>query len=172
MKSRTWWIAGLAAVFVLLMAAATVLAYTGQVAGSVAIAGQDAACGTTVTVTATFVDAAGTPVTGESVVWSFATSPSPSDVINETPTMTDAQGLATTTVTLAPVAGTREIRATAGDVAASAILDPPCGGLPNTSTMPAESPGGGVPLTGALLAVLAFCVGGWLSLRRFAATRA
>ncbi len=170
MKGRTWWIAGLSAVFVLSMAAATVFGYTGQVAGSVSIAGQDPGCGDTVAVTATFVDAAGTPVTGQSVAWSFVTSPSPSDSIDETPTMTDSQGVTTTTVTLAPVGGTREIRATAGDVSASAILNPSCGGLPNTSTIPAEMPGGGGPLPAILLFIVALSVGG-LTLRRIGSTR-
>ncbi len=76
------------------------------------------------TLIATVVDAAGAPVVGQSVAWAFVTSPSASDVISPTPTITDLNGKATTTVTFGSASGTREIRATAGSVSASAVIDP------------------------------------------------
>ena len=54
----------------------------------------------------------GAPVADQSVAWSFVTKQSASDTINKTPTVTNAQGIATTTVTLGAVSGQRQIRAT------------------------------------------------------------
>jgi hypothetical protein len=170
MNHRTRWTAGLSALVLLLIAAATAVGYTGQVASSITVATRGTvACEAPFTMTATILDGAGAPVAGQSVDWSFVTSPSASDVIDPTTSITDAQGVATTTVTLAPVSGTREIRATADGVSASAVLGPACGGLPSTSTLPAES-SGGAPLAALFLAAIC-AFGGGLALRNRVATR-
>ena len=122
MKLRTRLTAALAALVLLSIAATTAVGYTGQVEGSITVSGTPTC--EPFTMTATVLDAAGAPVVGQSVAWAFVTSPSASDVISPTPTITDSKGKATTTVTFAPVSGTREIRATAGSVSASAVLSP------------------------------------------------
>jgi len=171
MKLRTRWIAGFSAVALVLATSVAALGYTGQVLASISIAIEaTGTCGETATVTATLLDANGAPVAGESVDWTLVTTQSASDTINETPTTTNANGVATTTVTLAAVAGDREVRATAGDVSASAVVSQSCEGLPNTSTLPAEIPQRGAPLAGMLLVALALALGGGLTLRRLAAT--
>ena len=171
MRLPTRWIAGFSAVALVLATSASALGYTGQVLASISIAiDASGACGETVPVTATLLDANGAPVAGESVDWTLVTTQSASDTINETPTTTNANGVATTTVTLAAVAGDREVRATAGDVSASAVVSQSCEGLPNTSTLPAETPQRGAPLAGMLLVALALALGGGLTLRRLAAT--
>jgi len=172
MQHRTRWLAGFSAVLLSLVMAATASGYTGQVEGSVSVTARGTiTCTAPFTISATIVDATGTPISGDSVVWSFVTAPSTSDRINQARTVTNSHGVATTTVKLAPVSGTRRIRATAGDVSASAVLSPACGGLPRTSTLPTETaPGQAAPLLAMLLA-LAFATGGGLILRRLASTR-
>ena len=103
--------------------------------------------------TATILDANGAQMTNQSVDWTFVTKRS-SDTINTTPTATNAQGIATTTVTLGDTSGQRQIRATvkaaegstSGDVSASGVVTQVCGGLPQTSTLRADAPAGGVPV--------------------------
>jgi hypothetical protein len=137
------------------------------------------------TMTATVLDAAGAPVVGQSVAWAFV-PPSASDVIAPTPTITDSKGKATTTVTFAPVPGQREIRATAGNLSASAFVSPlspeACGsvesaqgtpppeGLPSTTTLPAES-SGGTPIAALFLAAICALAGAMALRHRFASTR-
>ena len=179
MKARTRWVAGLAAAAILLTATATAFGYNGQVKGIVGVAAQGTiTCGKPFTMTATVLDANGAPVADASVAWSFVTTQSASDMINNTPTVTNAQGVATTTVTLGAVSGDRRIRATvtagegstSGDVSASGVVDQSCGGLPRTDALMAEIPQGGEPLAAVLVLVFAFAVGGWLTLRRLAVT--
>jgi hypothetical protein len=180
MKLRTRLTTVLAAFALLSVAATTAVAYTGQTEGSITVSGTPIC--EPFTMTATVLDAAGAPVVGQSVAWAFVSSPSASDVISPTPTITDSKGKATTTVTFAPVGGTREIRATAGSVSASAVLSPvTCGsvesaggtpppeGLPSTSTLPAES-SGGAPIAALFLAALG-ALAGALVLRQRVATR-
>ena len=171
MKHRGRLIAGLSAVLLALITAATAAGYTGQVAASITIAVKDSsACGQPTTVTATILDAAGKPVAGQSVDWALVTTLSSSDKVNKTPTTTNSSGVATTTVTLACVGGSRPVRATAGAVSAQVVLGVTVGGLPNTSTLPVETaPGQAAPLLATILA-LAFAAGGGLTLRRLAAT--
>lgn len=170
MKHPTRLIAGFAAIALVLVTAASAVGYSGQVAASISISVR-VTCGEAVTATATILDADGAPVAGRSVDWSLVTTPSASDKINKTPTTTNASGVATTTLTLAAVEGTRRIRATAGEgteneVSATAVIDLTCGEvLPNTSTLPAETRGSD---TAVLLAALAFVVGIALALRRLA----
>jgi len=170
MKRRTRLFATLAAVALLATATATALGYTGQVDSSITVAPSGTVtCEAPFSMTATVLDGAGAPVVGQSVAWSWVTSPSDSDVIAPTPTITNAKGVATTSVTLASVSGTREIRATAGGVSASAVLSPACGGLPSTSTLPGES-SGGAPFAALFLAAVC-ALASALALRLRFATR-
>ncbi len=169
MKTRTRWIAGLAAAAMLLAATVTAFGYTGQVDAIVGVAAQGTVtCAAPFTVTATILDASGAPVADQSVAWSFDTTQSASDGINKTPTMTNAQGVAATTVTLGAVSGERRIRATAGDVSGAGVVDQTCISLPRTDTLPASAPAGGVPIGLGLVLVLAGLVGGAVALRRLA----
>ena len=156
-------IAGLTAVAMLLTAVGSVAGYSGEVAATATVAVRGTVtCDAPFTLTATFIDAAGAPVAGLSVDWSFVSSPSSADKINKTPTITNNNGVATTTVSLAAVNGTRKIRATSGEVSASVVVTQACGGLPRTSTLPAGAP----PVSTVLLLVLAGMMGGALALRR------
>jgi hypothetical protein len=173
MKHRSRWLAGFAAVALALVASATAFGYAAQVAAAVTIAtpGGTLQCGVNITVTATIVDSTGAPISGQAVDWSFTSSPSAADKINKTPTTTDANGVATTTVVLACVAGSRHLHAVADAVGASAVLGVTAAGLPNTSTLPGETPTQDSPLIGTLLAVLAMAAGGVLALRRISFSR-
>jgi hypothetical protein len=167
MKHRTRGLAGLAAAALVLLAATTAFGYAGEVAGAVTVGGPGGTlqCGVPITVSATIVDSAGKPIEGQPVDWTIASSPSSADTINATPTTTDANGVATTTVTLACVAGNREIRATADGVSGGAVLGVTAAGLPRTSTVPGEVPVD-VSLVATLLAVLAVLAGGGTMVRR------
>jgi hypothetical protein len=180
MRARTRWIASLAAAAFVLTATATAFGYDGEVDAIVGVAAQGTiTCGEPFTMTATILDTNGAPVADQSVDWTFVTKQSASDTINETPTVTNAQGVATTTVTLGAVSGERQIRATvaaaagstSGDVSASGVVTQVCGGLPRTDTLSPETPQGSAPLAAVLVLVLAFAVGGGLTLRRLATTR-
>jgi hypothetical protein len=173
MQHRTRWLAGLAGVALALVTSATAFGYAGEVAAAVTIGtpGGTLQCGVSVTVTATIVDASGKPIAGQPVDWSFTSSPSSADKINRTPTTTNADGVATTTVVLACVAGNRHLQAVADAVRASAVLGVTAAGLPNTSTLPSETPTQGIPLVGTLLAVLAMAVGGAFALRQISLSR-
>jgi hypothetical protein len=174
MKRRTWWVAGLAAVAVLLVTSVTAFGYQHQVKGSVTVSGV-VTCGSPFTLTATFVDANGKPVAGQSVDWSFLAGDT-SDKINKTPTITNSDGVATTTVKLGHVSVSRTVQATAGTISATAVLNASCGPtggvLPNTSTLPGEAPSQDASLTAlavaALALALAFVCG--LRIRRLAST--
>jgi hypothetical protein len=173
MKNRRRWFAGFAAVALALVTSATAFGYAGEVAGAVTIAtpGGTLKCGVNITVTATIVDSAGKPIAGQPVDWSFTSSPSAADKINKTPTTTNASGVATTTVVLACVAGNRNLHAVADAVSASAVLGVTAAGLPNTSTLPSETPAQGSPLIGMLIAVLAMAAGGVFALRQISLSR-
>ena len=173
MKHRSQWLAGLAAVALALITSATAFGYAGEVAGAVTVAGPGGTltCGVNITVTATVVDAAGKLIAGQPVAWAFTSTPSTADKINTTPTTTNASGVATTTVVLACVAGSRTIRATADAISAVAVLSVTAAGLPNTSTLPGETPAQNLPVIGTLLAVLAMAAGSVLALRRISTSR-
>ena len=169
MTAKIRWVAGLAAATMLLMTTATAFGYNGQVEGIVGVAAQGTiTCSEPFTVTATILDANGAPLAGQSVAWSFDTTQSSSDNIGKSPTVTDAKGVAATTVALGAVSGERRIRATAGDVSAAGVVDQTCIGLPRTDTLPAQAPAGGVPIVVGLLLVVTGLVGGAFALRRLA----
>jgi hypothetical protein len=168
MRARTRWIAGLSAAAILLTATVTASGYTGQVEGTVGVAVRGTVtCDAPFTLEATILDTAGAPMVGASVDWTWVTRPSTSDKIDRTPTVTNANGVATTTLSLAAVNGERKVRATSGEVSGTVVVTQACGGLPRTDTSPAETPGGGVPIA-VLLLVAAGLVGGALTLRRTA----
>src|SRR5450759_662374 len=150
MKHRSQWLAGLAAVALALITSATAFGWSGTGNGAVTVAGPGGTliCGDNITVTATVVDAAGKLIAGQPVAWSFTSTPSTADKINTTPTTTNASGVATTTVVLACVAGNRTITATADGVSAGAVLSVTATGLPNTSTLPGETPAQNLPVIG------------------------
>lgn len=167
--NRNRWFAGLAGTALALAMTATVYAYGAQVAGAVTVGVPSGTleCGVALTVTATVLDASSNPIAGQPVDWSFSSSPSNADVIDTTPTTTDANGVATTTVTLACVAGNRTVTATADNISAGAVLGITASGLPRTSTMPDGSPVGNLPIA-TILALLAVLAGGGIIIRRFA----
>ena len=174
MKHRSPWLAGLAAITLALITTATAFGYVHPTAGAVTITRPSGTlkCGVNITVTATVVDAVGKPISGQLVYWSFTSRPSPLDRIKFSPTKTNSKGVAKTTVILACVPGSRTIRAKAGTVYASAVLGVTGGGLPNTSTLPGETPAPqDLSLLGTLLAVLAMTAGGVLALRRISLSR-
>lgn len=168
MNRRDRWFAGLTGTVLALAMTATVFAYAGQVAGSVTVGGPSGVlkCGVALTVSATVLDGAGLPIEGQPVDWTFTSSPSTADKINSTPTTTNASGVATTTVTLACVAGNRTVTATADEVSAGAVLGITAAGLPRTSTLDG-SPLGDLPI-GMILALLAVLAGGGIMVRRIA----
>lgn len=169
MNRRNRWFAGLAGTALALGMTATVFAYAGQVAGAVTVGGPSGTlkCGVALTVTATVSDSEGSLIEGQPVDWAITSSPSPADTINSTPTTTNASGVATTTVTLACVAGNRTVTATADDISAGAVLGITAAGLPRTSTAPDGSPVGTLPIA-TILALLAVLAGGGIIVRRFA----
>jgi len=174
MKHRSQWLAGLAAVALALITSATAFGYQTTSGGAVTVAGPGGTlqCGVNLTVTATLVDSAGAPIAGQPVDWSFTSTPSTADKINKTPTTTNASGVAKTTVVLACVPGIRRLHAVAGAVSASGVLSVTAAGLPNTSTLPGETPAPqNLPVLGTLLAVLAMAAGGVLALRRISPSR-
>ena len=171
MNRRTGGIAGFGALLIILGLAATASAYTGQVPGSITVSAQGSTCGTPTTVTATVLDESGSPIDNESVDWSLLNTKSSQDKVNTTRSTTNAEGVATTTVTLGCVSGSRTVRATTGDIAGGAVLDLSVNGLPNTSTVDSGASAQPVPWTVLPLLALAFVVGTGLSLRRLAATR-
>lgn len=169
MNRRNRWLAGLAGVALALALTTTVFGYAGQVAGAITVGGPSGVlkCGVALTVTATVLDAEGSPIEGQPVDWSFSSSPSSADTINSTPTITNASGVATTTVTLACVAGNRTVTATADGFSAGAVLGITSAGLPRTSTSLDGSPVGNLPIA-TILALLAVLAGGVIMVRRFA----
>ncbi len=151
--------AALAAVLLSAIAVSAVFAYAGQVAAQVSVAGPSGAlaCNTPITVSATVLDVNGKPFDSTAVTWSFSSGAQSGDRISPTRSTTDANGVATTTVTLACVAGSRTLAATAGTVVGSAVLGLTSSGLPNTSAATGPTPAGTPPweLAAAALAVLA-----------------
>lgn len=138
------------------LATSAVFAYAGQVAGQVSVAAPSGtvACNSPVTVSATVLDINGKPFDNTSVTWSFKSGQQAGDTIAPATSMTNASGVATTTVTLACKAGSRTVDATAGTIVGSAVLGITSTGLPNTSTLPAPAGTPAWELGVAALAVL------------------
>ncbi len=169
MNPRSRSLAVVAGTALALAMSATVFAYAGQVVAVLTVSGPSGSlkCGTPVTLRATALDATGAPIEGQTIDWAFTSTPSSKDKVNSTPTITNASGVATTTVTLACVVGQRTVTATGDNVSAGAVLSLTLGGLPGTSTAPGGAPAGDLPIA-SILAVLAVLAGSGFMLRRFA----
>lgn len=177
MKPRISLIGALAGAAVALVMSATVFGYARQVVAVLTISGPSGPvpCGTPVTLRATALDITGAPIEGQPVHWVFSSTPSHKDTIKPRSTRTNANGVATTTITLACVAGPRTVTAAADRARASAVLNIGAGGvlgvtsgsLPNTSTALNPERQNDPPLA-PLLAVLAMLAGGGIMLRRLA----
>jgi hypothetical protein len=116
--------------------------------------------------TATVLDADGKPIARQSVNWTLVLTLSSNDKVNKTPTTTNSKGVAGTTVTLACVNGSRDVRATAGGVSGQAVLNVAIHSLPNTSTLLEDG-----RVFPDILPASLLIVAGVLTLRRFTSTR-
>jgi hypothetical protein len=167
-SKRSSWLALIAGAALALALSATVLAYAAQVVAALTVSGPggSASCGTPITLRATALETGGAPIEGQPIDWAFTSSPSNQDRINSTPTITNASGVASTTVTLACVVGDRTVTATGDAVNASAVLGVTSAGLPGTSTGIDVGPLGKLPLA-TIAAILAVLAGSGIILRRF-----
>jgi hypothetical protein len=176
-KHRSQLIAGVAGAALALAMSVTVLAYARQVVAVLTISGPSGPvpCGTPVTLRATALDINGAPIGGQPVRWVLSSTPSHRDTIKPRSTLTNASGVATTTITLACVAGPRTVTAAADRARASAVLNIATGGvlgltsagLPNTSTALDGEAHDGPPIA-QLLGVLGLLAGTWIMFRRLA----
>jgi Big-like domain-containing protein len=162
-------------------------AYNGTAAETVTVTGPGptVVCAQAMTFSATVLDDEDQPVSGASVDWSVTANPAHAepDVINANPTVTNASGVATTTITFSCNPGRRTVTATVGEEASgelSLTVLPAAGGgvggavggpgpigLPNTSTAASDN-SSGLPAIGPALAFVALLVGAGLIVRRFA----
>ena len=165
MKRRDGVLALLSGLVLVLAGATAVAAYEGQTPYTITVrAGCDVD-----TVTATVVDMDGNPVAGQVVKWTLERGVNSTDTIGPEST-TNASGVATTPVTLAPVGTERTVVATAGSASGSAVVDALCGEfLPITSTAPVQHGSDVLPLL--LLIVLAFSIAGASAVFRVGETR-
>lgn len=168
MRSRFSPLGGLLGGLLLTMfAVASVAAYAGEVAATVEASGPSGpqACGTPITITSRVEDAAGSPIEGQPVEWSFLSGNVTGDTILDTNTTTNASGVATTQVQLACVPHTVTVQALADLATGTLALTSSGEGLPRTDTAPASN------LPAIVLAALAVIAGSGLILRRLAADR-
>ena len=176
MRLRTRLIALAASAVFSLLATASVLAYDGQVAATISVAGPagNVSCGTSSTLHATVLDTNGNPDTDVPVSWSFSSGDIGGDKFSPNPSITNSSGVATTTVTWAcPASSTTSNRVvhidatTVPDILGSIAVTVTVKGLPSTSTDPAS---GTSPLA-VLAAAFAVIAGSWIILRRVSAAR-
>lgn len=174
MNLRSRRLAVVAGAALALVISATAFGYASQVVVTLTISGPTGSvpCGTPVTFQATALDVNGNPIEGQPVHWSFSSSPSNKDRIKPRTSLTDANGVATTTVTLACVAGQRTLTAAADKARANAVLNVSGAvlgvtGLPGTSTALDGGPASRLPLA-SILAALAVLAGGGVIVRRLA----
>ena len=165
MKRQDGVLALLSGLVLVLAGATAVAAYQGQTPYTITVRG---GCDVS-SVTASVVDMDGNPVAGQVVKWTLEKAVNSTDTIGAEST-TNASGMATTPVTLAPVGTERTVVATAGAVSGSAVIDALCGEfLPITSTAPVQPGSDVLPLL--LLIVLAFSIAGASAVFRVGATR-
>ena len=165
MNRRDGALALLAGLVLALAGVTAVAAYQGQTPYTITVSG---GCDVS-TVSATVVDVDGNPVAGQVVTWKLEGAVQATDTIGAEST-TNASGVATSPVTLAPVSGERTVVATAGTVSGSAVIDALCGAfLPITTTAPAQPGPTVLPLL--LLIALAFSTAGTLTALRVRARR-
>lgn len=169
MKNRSRWLALIAGIsLALAMSISQVAAVSGNPATSLAVNGPSGTvnCGAPTTVRVTVLNAAGKPIAGQPVDWTI-TAASSKDTINGTPTMTDASGVATTTVTLDCVVGQRTVRATADGVSGESVLAVTSASLPVTTATVDGSPISNLPIA-PIAAFLAVLAGAGIIVRKFA----
>jgi len=173
MSSRRGWLAGLAALALVVLAAGTAMGYAGEVAHSVTITRPSGTlkCGVNITISATVLDAKGKRISGQPVAWSWVSRVTSGDKILVTKSTTNSHGVAKTTVKLACVPGSRVLAATADGVRGRAVLNMTAAGLPRTSTLEAGMQGSAEPFLGTLLALMALAAGAGLALRGALARR-
>ena len=173
MTVRRRWVTAFAALALFILGAGTAFGYAGEVAKSVTVSRPSGSikCATSITVSATVQDKSGKPIAGQPVAWSWVSRVTSGDKINRTPTTTNSNGIAKTTVKLACVPGSRVLRATADGVKGQTVLNVTAASLPRTSTLGPASPVPAEPLLGTLLAVLALTAGTGLLLRGALARR-
>ena len=147
-----------AALLLLCVVAPAAFSYPDQVAQQVAVAGPAGvlSCNTNLTVKATVVDAAGTPVDNQTVVWTFGAGKLAGDTIVTPTTTTNASGVATATVKLACIVGNRTIVAADPPSSGQVVLGITAVGLPPTGTVEPTTPvwAYGLAALGVLLAAL------------------
>ncbi len=175
MTTRRRWLAGLAAMMLVVFAAGTVVGYSGEVAKHVIVSREAGKlkCGVKVTIKATVSDADRKPIAGQPVKWDWKSRVTGADKILTKKSVTNANGIARTRVVLACVPGSRVLRAQADNTRGTAVLNVTAAGLPNTSTLPAGTPPAPsqLPLAGMLLAALALATGGGLLAHRVVVRR-
>jgi len=159
--------AAIAALFLILIAAASVSAYSGQVAALVLASGPSGPqpCGTPITVTATVEDIDGNPIEGQPVTWSFLSGNVSGDTILDTSTTTNASGVATTQMKFACTPHSVRFQAAADAATGTGVLGITGEGLPRTDTATDSS------FPAIALAALAVLIGSATILRRFATDR-
>lgn len=152
---------GVAALLLLSVAAPAVMGYAGQVTNQIIVGGPNGtlACNTALTVTAILLDAGGNPVDGRAVVWSIGAGKVTGDQVVTVSTLTNATGVASTTVKLACVVGNRTIIATSDPSTGQVVLGITAIGLPPTSTAPDATPMWPYALTILGICVAFFAVG-------------
>jgi hypothetical protein len=176
MRQRTRPIAFAASVVFSLLAAASVMAYDGQVAATISVTGPagNQSCGTTSTIHALVLDTGGAPDTAVVVSWTFAGGNIAGDHFSPTSSTTNSSGIATTQVTFAcpgsSVTSNRLVHidaTTAVDISGTLAVTVTVKGLPSTSTDPAS----GTSPFAVLAAAFAVIAGSWIILRRVSAAR-
>lgn len=150
-----------------LVATATVLGYSQQVAATVVVSGPSGAqaCGTPVTISAVIQETGGALIEGQTVFWTFESGNVSGDTILTASSVTNASGVATTKVQFACSPHSVTIMAVADEASGTVVIQTSGKGLPRTDTAP------GTSFPAVLLAALAVLIGTGTILRRFATAR-
>ena len=169
-NNRSRWLALIAGIsLALAMGISQVAAVSGNLAASLTVSGPSGTvkCGTPITLRVTVLNATGQPIASQPVDWAITATPSSKDTVNATPTITNASGVATTTVTLDCVVGQRTVTATADGSSGGFVLGVTSAGLPGTTTTVDGSPLGNLPIA-PIAAFLAVLAGAGIIVRKFA----
>lgn len=149
-------LAALAVVGLLSLTAAPASAqYPPPTGGTVALAAEDLApvAGDTISVAATVVDTAGSPVAGAQCTFAIVSQPGNDASVASGPVTTNADGVATSLLNVGSTGGTIVLEASCGDVASqiSVVVDvpePPPASLPEGPAAPPASQPGQLPSAG------------------------
>jgi len=130
------------------------------------------AAGTSVSISTTVLNQFGTPAFSLSCTFQVLSQPGSDAVVDAGPKVTDAAGIATTTLNVGTTSGSIVVGANCGELSSQILVDvqgAPSGTirLPATGTGPEAAPSGAV-LIATLLATGLICVAGSTSLRRAA----